>query len=210
MNPAQSERAALATLFREVGPDAPTLCEGWTTRDLAAHLVVRERRLDAGPGIMIKALSGHTHNVEHQAAQRPYEDLVADVASGPPIYSPFKLIDRWVNLAEYFVHHEDVLRGGADRSGPWTPRTVPADVEKALASTLKMMGAMTLKGSPVAVTLQTPDGQPLVSAGKGDPVTVVGAPGELVLFAFGRTPVDVSFIGSDDAIAALQGAERGI
>ena len=48
---AESERALFADLLAEVGPDAPTLCGDWTTRDLAAHLVVRERRLDATPGI---------------------------------------------------------------------------------------------------------------------------------------------------------------
>ena len=37
---------ALCDLFEEVGPDAPTLCGDWTTRDLAAHLVMRERRPD--------------------------------------------------------------------------------------------------------------------------------------------------------------------
>src|SRR5882762_622635 len=36
------ERRELCDLFLELGPDAPTLCEGWTTLDLAAHLVLRE------------------------------------------------------------------------------------------------------------------------------------------------------------------------
>src|SRR5262245_9679824 len=36
------ERAALCDLLDRVGPDRPTLCEGWTTNDLAAHLWVRE------------------------------------------------------------------------------------------------------------------------------------------------------------------------
>ena len=47
---ARAERASLCDLLAEVGPDAPTLCEGWTTALLAAHLVVRERRPDGGPG----------------------------------------------------------------------------------------------------------------------------------------------------------------
>ena len=53
MTAAQRERSALVDTLRAVGPDAPTLCDGWKTRDLAAHLVVRERRLDATPGIMV-------------------------------------------------------------------------------------------------------------------------------------------------------------
>ena len=42
----QSERKALADLLAALGPDAPTLCTGWETRDLAAHIVLRERRPD--------------------------------------------------------------------------------------------------------------------------------------------------------------------
>jgi hypothetical protein len=37
------ERARLSDLLDELGPDAPTLLALWTTRDLAAHLVLRER-----------------------------------------------------------------------------------------------------------------------------------------------------------------------
>lgn len=51
---AKRERLLLADLLETAGPDAPTLCEGWQTRDLAAHVVVRERRADAAGGIMIK------------------------------------------------------------------------------------------------------------------------------------------------------------
>ena len=41
---AKRERLLLADLLEAEGPEAPTLCEGWSTRDLAAHLIVRERR----------------------------------------------------------------------------------------------------------------------------------------------------------------------
>ena len=49
---AQLERGRLCDLLLVVGPDHPTLCEGWTTADLAAHLVIRERKPLAGPGIV--------------------------------------------------------------------------------------------------------------------------------------------------------------
>src|SRR3954469_9502817 len=39
-----SERAALADLFEEVGPDAPTCCAGWTTAHLPEPVVVCDRR----------------------------------------------------------------------------------------------------------------------------------------------------------------------
>ena len=45
------ERAQLSDLLDELGPEAPTLLAPWTTRDLAAHLVLREHDSLAGPGL---------------------------------------------------------------------------------------------------------------------------------------------------------------
>src|SRR3712207_9294235 len=52
---AARERAALADLLDELGPDAPTRCAGWTTAHLAAHLVTRDRRPDTTPGFALEA-----------------------------------------------------------------------------------------------------------------------------------------------------------
>ena len=112
---ASSERSALADLMLEVGPDAPTLCGTWTTRDLAAHLVVRATRPDAAAGIVLGPLASYTEKVMAAVARRPWADLVAEVRSGPPRWSPLSLaaLDRATNTIEYFVHHEDVrLRAG--------------------------------------------------------------------------------------------------
>ena len=49
--PATLERRRFADALLEVGPDAPTLCDGWSTRDLAAHVVLRDRRPDAAGGL---------------------------------------------------------------------------------------------------------------------------------------------------------------
>ena len=53
-----SERTQLAKLLLEVGPDAPTLCGDWTTRDLAIHLYLRENRPDAAAGMFIGPVKG--------------------------------------------------------------------------------------------------------------------------------------------------------
>ena len=85
---ARAERGQLAELLRQLGPDAPTLCGDWTTADLAAHLVVRDRRRDSGPGLLVPALAGWTETVRRGAlASRGYQELVDKVAQ-PPWWSP--------------------------------------------------------------------------------------------------------------------------
>ncbi|MGV9673314.1 MULTISPECIES: TIGR03085 family metal-binding protein [unclassified Gordonia (in: high G+C Gram-positive bacteria)] len=211
MSYAQDERQALVETFRDVGPDAPTLCEGWTTRDLAAHLVVRERRLDAAPGILIKALSGHTAKVQDKvAAEAGWSRLLDDIASGPPIYSPMKPVDRWANLAEYFIHHEDVLRGAADPTSDWQPRRLDPGLEKALLTPLKTMGKMSVRSLPADVSLCLPDGTVALRGGSGPAVTVTGPVGELILFATGRKPVAVTFDGDPAAIEAVKAGVHGL
>lgn len=207
MSVARRERAALVATMREAGPDAPTLCAGWTARDLAAHLVVRERRIDAAPGILVPALAGYTAKVQEQVtASNDWAALLDKVASGPPVYSPFAVLDPLVNVAEMFIHHEDVRRAGTS----WEPRTLDDQTARALARQVAQFARMTLGKSPARVSLATPDGKVLATAGSGSPVTVTGEPGELLLFAAGREPARVRFDGDDDVVAALRAARRGL
>ncbi len=106
-NTARTERRALADTLERVGPDARTLCAGWNARDLAAHLVLRENRPDAAPGIVLPPLSRWTARVQTSMARRPFGELVETLRSGPPRWSPTRVpaLDRTVNLAECLVHH---------------------------------------------------------------------------------------------------------
>ncbi|MGA9376417.1 MAG: TIGR03085 family metal-binding protein [Mycobacterium sp.] len=207
MSVARRERAALVETMRATGPDAPTLCEGWDTRDLAAHLVVRERRLDAAPGIMVPKLAGYTARVQEQVtATTDWSALLAKVAAGPPLYSPFILLDPLVNVAEMFIHHEDVRRAATS----WEPRILDDETTASLARQVSSFARMTLSKTPAKVSLTTPQGKVLTTAGKGAPVTITGEPGELLLFAAGREPARVSFHGDADAVAAVRGSRRGL
>ncbi|WP_349270070.1 TIGR03085 family protein [Mycolicibacterium parafortuitum] len=207
MTVAQRERAALVATFRDTPPDAPTLCDGWDVRDLTAHLVVRERRLDAAPGILIPALAGYTERVQQQtAASTDWDVLLGQVADGPPIYSPFKLLDPIANVAEMFIHHEDVRRAG----GEWEPRPLDDQTVSALRRPVAMMARMTLRRSPATVVLRTPQGDTLATVGKGPRVTVTGDPGELLMFAAGRDQAWVSFDGSADLVEQLKSSRAGL
>lgn len=206
MSAAQRERAALVETMRGLRPDAPTLCAGWITRDLAAHLVIRERRPDAAPGILVPALASYTAKVQEQVTEASdWDELLDKIASGPPIFSPLKLLDPLVNLNEMFIHHEDVRRAQPG----WEPRILDAATVKALTRPLPMMARLTMAKVPASVALRTPEGKTLATVGRGPAVTVTGAPEELLLFAVGRD-ARVTFDGSDDAVAAVRDAEKGL
>ncbi len=193
--------------FREVPPDAPTLCEGWDVRDLTAHLVVRERRLDAAPGILIPAFAAYTERVQQQvAASTDWDALLGQVASGPPLYSPFKWLDPIANVAEMFIHHEDVRRARPE----WEPRPLDDQTAAALRRPLAVMSRMILRNAPAKVVLRTPQGDTLATAGHGQQVTVTGDPGELLLFATGRDEARVEFDGPPDLVAGVKKSRGGL
>ena len=207
MTVAQSERAALVTLMRGVGPDQPTLCGEWTTRELAAHLVVRERRLDAAPGILLPALADYTERVTQQmAAEHDWNVLLDKVASGPPLLSPFKLLDPLINVSEMFIHHEDVRRAAPE----WEPRELDDATTSAVTRQVSLMARMALAKTPAKVSLRTPEGKTLATVGRGPSVIVTGPPAELLLFVSGRDQVRVEFSGDDEAVAAVKAGRSGL
>jgi uncharacterized protein (TIGR03085 family) len=211
-SPARRERSALCDTFETVGPDAPTLCSPWRTRDLAAHLVIREGRPDAALGMFVPPLAGRARRVQDGYAAEPWPELVERVRTGPPSWSPTRLepVDTVVNLAEMFLHHEDVLRAAAD----WDPRPLPDDLEQGLWSVLTRTGRLLFRRSPVGVVLVTPTyGRRLVRtppSGAGS-VVLRGTPGELLLHASGRQRVArLTVEGPVDARAAFQDTDLSL
>ena len=195
-----------------VGPDHPTLCTGWTTYDLAAHLYVRESDLMAGPGLVIPALSDTTdRRMAHAKKRWPYAELVGKVRGGPPKVSVYglPLIGSGLNTFEYYVHHEDVRRTDADAE----PRDLPADQQDQLWSRLKQTGRGLVRKSPTGLVFRRPTGETADLHGSTDAgtVTLTGEPAELVLFAFGRGQVaQVELDGPEPALTALRGASFGV
>ena len=208
---ARRERLELAELMLVTGPDAPTLCEGWTTRDLAAHLVVRESRPDAAAGIVLSPLAGWTDRVQRSVASQSYPELVRKVRTGPPTLSVFSIpgMEGQANLVEYVVHHEDVLRAQPG----WEPRDLPPDLADALWGRLRQMARLMYRRLPVGVTLVRTDGDDSSSAGgkvvarNGSPmVTLTGTALELLLRSYGRRAVQLEVEGDPDAVAAFEDA----
>ncbi|MEU1002160.1 TIGR03085 family metal-binding protein [Streptomyces tibetensis] len=199
---AKRERLLLADLLETAGPDAPTLCEGWRTRGLAAHVVVRERRPDAAGGMLIKQLAPRLDKVMAEYTDKPYEELIQLIRTGPPRFSPFSLkpVDEASNIIEFYVHTEDVRRAQPD----WSPRDLDPVFQDALWSRLERTARLMGRGVPTGLVLRRPDGQTAV-AHRGTPVvTVTGEPSELVLFSYGRqSAAKVDLDGDENAIAKL-------
>ena len=202
-NLARIERTEFAQTLLAVGPDAPTLCTGWTTLDLAAHIVLRERRLDAAPGIAIPFLSNYTESVRLQIRQTPWPTLVEQINVGPPNWSPlgWSGIDDYANLFEFFVHHEDVLR--ANKSGQ--TRVLSTALTDKLLSRLHDSAWLLWRRARVGVVLT--DGTSSIVA-KRPPkgagiVTITGSPAELVMKSYGRSNVAVEISGAPHDLELL-------
>lgn len=207
---ARQERQEICDLLEEVGPDAPTLCEGWTARDLAAHLVVREGRPDAALGILGGPLAAWTERVQSGAASEPYEKLVRLLRHGPPIWSQFRLplVDGQANTVEFFVHTEDIRRAQPG----WQPRVLSAELTEFLWDRLRSSGKMLFGRAKVGVKALRTDSDDATAVqirGGKKSVTLVGDPAELTLFAFGRAENTVQLEGDDDAVAAIRSAKLG-
>jgi uncharacterized protein (TIGR03085 family) len=202
------ERRELCDLFGDLGADAPTLCEGWTTLDLATHLVVRERHPTAAPGIL---LGGPFARLLDRATARAlatgYVALVEQVRNGPPLPFAVPGLRTLLNLNEYAVHHEDVRR--ANGLGPRTDR---ADLQDGIWQVARRGARLLLRPVRGAITvrLTRPDGD-AVAVGKGPEVVLRGEPLELSLYLMGRKAVaDVELAGDPDAVALLTSRPLGV
>jgi uncharacterized protein (TIGR03085 family) len=200
---AQQERSILCDLFVEVGPEAPTLCEGWVTADLAAHLVVRERRPDSGPGLVWPRLAEYTDKVRRSVRDRTsWETLVETVRRGPPLL--LRPVDGPMNTIEYFIHVEDVRRA----QDGWEPRAISSELADALWKRVGPGGMAKKVGATVVITSP---GRADKQSGTGPLLTLAGDPGELTMFGAGRQRATRVEITGDAALAdQLRAARLGI
>ena len=208
-NFARSERTALANLLTEIGPDQPTLCAGWQTRDLAAHLVTRDRRPDAVAGVLIKPFAGYVDRLRNAAAARPWDVLIAQVDQ-PPRASMAGIgpLDRLANTGEFFIHHEDVRRAQPN----WTPRPLDHGLGEALSRQVKLMAKLRLRKFPAHITITMPDyGAPILVGAGGPDLDISGDPGEITLLLSGRQHASrATIVGPDDLVERVRTAKLGI
>lgn len=202
------ERDALCDLLDQLGADAPTLLDPWTTRDLAAHLVLRERDVLAGPGLVVPGAWARLAERRRRAlTASPYTDLVESFRNGPP-WGIFRLapVRRVANLNEFFVHHEDARR--ANGGGI---RTLPRGEDEALfrnVASVRRMLLLRIHG--VGLDIEWAGTDAAIRSSEDLPrVRLRGVPGELLLYLFGREEAArVEVGGSPEALAVLRHRRR--
>jgi uncharacterized protein (TIGR03085 family) len=178
------ERAVLCDLLEHVGPSAPTLCEGWDTYHLVAHLRGRE---SANPLRQVASSIPKLGNrsVDDLVSRNDFSSLVDEVRAGPPRRSLFAVakLEPLLNVLEFFVHHEDVRRG----SPGWEPRMLPRWADDQIWAKVVGLGRLTQRRAPTGVLLERRDTGETRRVSKGDDAAVVrGMPGEIALYLMGR------------------------
>ena len=220
------ERAALVESMKLAGPDQPTLCTDWTVRDLAAHIVIRERRFDTAPGILIPAFANYSKNVQAKYSIKPFDYLLKLLEEGPPKFNPITqdLVAIYANTLEFVVHHEDVRRASPN----WTPREFSAEDTTALWKIFQKSAPLMWRRASVPVTLMpfvsngaeltpivaskrhTGDGHWQSVGSKSDHIILSGEPLELILASFGRTVCNIRVDGSANAQELLDHINRQV
>ena len=202
MSLAHSERTALVHLLRELGPWAPTLCEGWSTAALLAHLVLRERKPAAALGILLPALSDRTERLTLEMAE-DFEANLRLIESGPPTWNPMRYLDAIVNGSEMLIHHEDVLRAQSQ----WKPRVLSFEEQQEAQRILRGAGQLMTRGAKVRVR---PDPVGALTPKSGE-VVIRGDVVDILLRISGRTKnVTVTVLGSAPDLESFEKSRLGI
>jgi uncharacterized protein (TIGR03085 family) len=206
------ERLELCDLFEELGHDAPTLLDGWTAKDLAAHLVLRERDLVAGPCLVLPARFQRFAERRRAklAKQKEFEWLVARIRSGPPRgFFRIGWVRTFPNLNEYFVHHEDLRK--ANGLGPRDSLT-PAMEEALWRNVRRGCRYLSRRLREVGLAISWAGTDQRMAVREAEPAALLsGQPGELLLYLFGRQiAARVEITGPAKAVEAVRRTHFGM
>lgn len=199
------EAEALAETFRSLGPQAPTLCDGWEARHLLAHLVLRDQQpWEMAADMLSRAEPGSEHFLgrlaDVHADPARFETLVDRFLDGPGRFSPMRWGGERVELLEYVIHHEDLRRGGGDL----TPRERPEGLIETLWRNVRFVAGLGFRRSESGVVLVRPDGVRAVVRRGRRGVALRGDVVDLALYASGRPRGSrLEILGEDDARAAF-------
>jgi uncharacterized protein (TIGR03083 family) len=198
---ADHERRQSAATLRAVGPNAPTLCDGWRAIDLARHLVMGARLFGLSTlvgnlpmvalAVPIPAFVPGYVNRRNRLAPWPWDDLLDRLHHPLPRSWALPGVAEW-RFMEYWAHHQDVLRPN--------DRHVESDLA-ALAESLPVAVRMEVRWRRVRLAVQ-PDNAPGFTVGRGRLVTITGSLEDIAMWVLGRR--------TTTAVTVTPPAARGI
>jgi uncharacterized protein (TIGR03085 family) len=203
----QRERAELLETLRSVGPDAPSLCAGWSAADIAAHLTISERAYGIPmyvtngvrrvlPGAItrrgIVALESVGDRLVRRARRSNWDSLLRRLAGGPPrLYRSGSL--GQLRLVEEFVHHEDVRRANGRAAREFDREFTEALWQAGLM--LAHYPEFVLGRDGLEIERETGETVALGSDIRG---RVVGSPGEILMYLAGRNAAAEVRVSGDE------------
>ncbi|WP_459981982.1 TIGR03085 family metal-binding protein [Nocardioides sp. AN3] len=200
---AARERDELCDLALAVGGSAPTMCDGWSVKDLVVHLLVRERKPWTSLGDVVPSVVASTESASAELAHLDLASLVTRLRSVP---LPLAVLDPVVNGMELFVHHEDVRRA----QPTWSVRSLSARDERHLWLAATTVGRLSVRRAGVPVAIESGSRRAVLRGGDS-PVVVSGPVSEVLLFLAGRSAVSgLSFDGPAERVDQLRSAQMSI
>jgi uncharacterized protein (TIGR03083 family) len=110
------QRRALVHLLQNLPePDwnRPSLCDGWTVRQVAAHLALQNTPWSAMPGATLDAvrhggMNGGIQSMALRHAERPVEVIIREIRDRVGVHRPLPTVTFRDTAVDYLVHGQDI------------------------------------------------------------------------------------------------------
>jgi len=202
---AEAERAALADLLESLTPEqwqSPSLCEGWTVRQVAAHVIGYES-LGFGSVVLLMARNGFRLSRANAArldevAGWSTERLVDEYRSHLRPHGVTAAFGGRVGLTDCTIHHQDIRRPLG------LPRTIPDEQLRVVLDFMPRARALPAPRNMRGLRLVATD----LDWSRGSGPEVRG-PGEALMVALAGRPSALAALAGD-GVDVLELRLRGV
>ena len=110
------QRRALVHLLEDLSEEEwrqPSLCEGWTVRQVAAHLALQNTTWSVMPRVVLDlvrhgGLNGAIHAMACRHAELPVEVIVGEIRDRIGVWRPLPTVTFRETAIDYLVHGQDI------------------------------------------------------------------------------------------------------
>ena len=110
------QRRRLVELLEDLSDDEwenPSLCEGWTVRQVAAHVALQNTTWAAMPRSALEtiragSMSGAIHAMACRHALQPTDQIIAEIQDRIGVWRPLPTVTYLESAIDYLVHPQDI------------------------------------------------------------------------------------------------------